>query len=73
MDDTTNDATIEMPTAAGDGVPPEHTGQEPTPSTTIIDDVFADAVATFKPRFEVNYEAYLDRLWDANPELHGIL
>lgn len=50
------------------------TAQEPKPiSTRIIDDVFTDAVAFIKPRFEINYEAYLDRLWEANPEITGIL
>jgi lysine 2,3-aminomutase len=42
-------------------------------STEIIDDVFTDAVSTFKPRFTVNLEAYLNRLWEANPEIHSIL
>ena len=32
--------------------------------TVIIDDVFTDVVEMVKPRFEVNYDAYLDRLWD---------
>ena len=68
MDDTTHDVPMDAPTES-----PEVSGHEPAPSTTIIDDVFADAVATFKPRFEVNYEAYLDRLWDANQEMRRIL
>lgn len=38
--------------------------------TKIIDDVFTDAVDIVKPRFQVDYEAYLDRLWQANPEIH---
>jgi len=38
--------------------------------TKIIDDVFADAIEMVKPRFEVDYEAYLERLWQANPEIH---
>lgn len=42
-------------------------------STTIIDDVFTDAVAIVKPRFEVDYDAYLERLWDANPSIHKLL
>lgn len=42
-------------------------------STEIIDDVFTDAVSTFKPRFTVNLEAYLNRLWETNPEIHSIL
>jgi len=41
--------------------------------TKIIDDVFTDAVDMVKPRFEVNYEAYLDRLWKANPEIYACL
>lgn len=41
--------------------------------TKIIDDVFTDEVALIKPRFEVDYEAYLHRLRDANPEIHRLL
>ena len=36
----------------------------------IIDDVFTDAVEMVKPRFEVDYDAYLERLWQANPEIY---
>lgn len=42
-------------------------------STKIIDDVFTDEISIFKPKFEVNYGAYVERLWDANPELYKIL
>jgi lysine 2,3-aminomutase len=42
-------------------------------STKIIDDVLSDAVTRVKPRFEVDYDAYLVRLWTANPEIHEIL
>ena len=42
-------------------------------STKIIDDVFTDAIAEIKPKFEVNYQAYLDRLWEANPDIYKIL
>ena len=42
-------------------------------STKIIDDVFTDEISIFKPKFEVNYDAYVERLWDANPELYKIL
>ncbi len=38
--------------------------------TKIIDDVFTDEIEMIKPRFEVDYKAYLDRLWEANPEIH---
>jgi lysine 2,3-aminomutase len=41
--------------------------------TRIIDDVFTDAVEMVKPRFEADYRAYLDRLWEANPELQKCL
>ncbi|MFC1492747.1 KamA family radical SAM protein [candidate division KSB1 bacterium] len=41
--------------------------------TKIIDDVFTDAVEMIKPKFEVDYKAYLDRLWEVNPELYKIL
>lgn len=44
-----------------------------TVSVKIIDDVFTDAVDTVKPRFEVNLDAYLQRLWEANPEIHSLL
>ena len=37
--------------------------------TKIIDDVFTDAIEMVKPRFEIDYEAHLDRLWEANPEI----
>lgn len=50
----------------------------PTPkhkwiSTKLLDDVFTDEVSLFKPHFEVDYEAYLQRLWDSNPEIYKIL
>lgn len=42
-------------------------------STTIIDDVFTDSVAIVKTVFKIDYDAYLGRLWQANPEIHSIL
>ncbi|UCH13430.1 MAG: KamA family radical SAM protein [Bacteroidales bacterium] len=42
-------------------------------STRLLDDVFTDEVSLFKPHFKVDYEAYLQRLWDSNPEIHKIL
>jgi len=42
-------------------------------STKIIDDIFTDETSLFKPRFEVDYDVYLHRLWDANPEIHNLL
>ena len=42
-------------------------------STKLLDDVFTDEVSLFKPHFEVDYEAYLQRLWDSNPAVHNIL
>ncbi len=41
--------------------------------TKIIDDVFADEVALLKPRFEINYKEYLERLWNSNPDIHNTL
>lgn len=42
-------------------------------STKIIDDVFTDEISLFKPKFEVDYKAYLQRLWEANPEIYSLL
>jgi hypothetical protein len=42
-------------------------------STRLLDDVFTDEVSLFKPYFKVDYEAYLKRLWDSNPEIYKIL
>jgi lysine 2,3-aminomutase len=41
--------------------------------TKIIDDVFTDSVEMINPKFEVDTEVYLDRLWKANPEIHQLL
>ncbi|MFC2139652.1 KamA family radical SAM protein, partial [Bacteroidota bacterium] len=41
--------------------------------TKIIDDVFTDEIALLKPRFEVDYDAYLERLWEASPEIYKLL
>ena len=41
--------------------------------TKIIDDVFTDAVDMVKPKFEVDYDAYLNRLWEANHEIFKLL
>jgi lysine 2,3-aminomutase len=42
-------------------------------STRLLDDVFTDEVSLFKPHFEVDYEAYIQRLWDSNPEIYELL
>jgi len=42
-------------------------------STRLLDDVFTDEVGLFKPHFEVNYDAYIQRLWDSNPEIHKLM
>ncbi|MGC9363217.1 MAG: KamA family radical SAM protein [Fidelibacterota bacterium] len=42
-------------------------------STILLDDVFTDEVNLFKPHFEVNYEAYVQRLWDSNPDIYQLL
>lgn len=41
--------------------------------TIIIDDVFTDAIDAVKPRFAVDYDAYIKRLWEANPDIFQIL
>jgi lysine 2,3-aminomutase len=41
--------------------------------TRTIDDVFTDGVDIVKPRFEADYRVYLERLWEANPDLHQCL
>ncbi len=47
--------------------------QPPLKSTRIVDDVFTDEISLLQPRFESNYGAYLQRLWEANPEIYAIL
>ena len=42
-------------------------------TTRILDDVFTDEASLFKPHFDVNYDAYLQRLWDSNKEIYEIL
>lgn len=55
--------------------PPPPPGKAPKTrvQTRIIDDVFTDAVDSIKPRFQVNIDAYLERLWEANPSITQIL
>ena len=54
----------------GRGKRGEPAAARPRIQSKIIDDVFTDAVEMIKPRFEVDLEAYLDRLWEANPEIY---
>ncbi|MBN1159283.1 MAG: KamA family radical SAM protein [Bacteroidales bacterium] len=42
-------------------------------TTKILDDVFTDEVSLFKPHFDVDYAAYIQRLWDSNPDIYAIL
>lgn len=42
-------------------------------TTKTLDDVFTDEVSLFKPHFDVDYEAYLKRLWESNPDISKIL
>jgi lysine 2,3-aminomutase len=42
-------------------------------SIKLLDDVFTDEVSLFKPHFEVNYEAYIQRLWESNPDIYELL
>lgn len=42
-------------------------------TTKTLDDVFTDEVSLFKPHFDVDYEAYLQRLWESNTDIYKIL
>ncbi|MGD8781426.1 MAG: KamA family radical SAM protein [Ignavibacteria bacterium] len=42
-------------------------------TTKILDDVFTDEVSLFKPHFDIDYDAYLQRLWESNNEIYEIL
>ena len=37
--------------------------------TKIIYDVFTDAAELVNPKYDLNYSAYLERLWVANPSI----
>ncbi len=52
--------------------PPGKKSSRKISPTKIIDDVFTDAIEMIKPRFEVDQEAYLERLWEANPDIYNI-
>ena len=52
---------------------PKVTGKKQVIRTKTIDDVFTDAIEMVKPRFEVNYDAYLSRLWEANSDIYKLL
>ena len=52
---------------------PAQTPKHKWVSTKLLDDVFTDEVSLFKSHFEVDYEAYLQRLWDSNPDIYKIL
>ena len=41
--------------------------------TRLLDDVFTDEVSLFKPHFEINYDAYIERLWESNPKIYELL
>jgi len=53
--------------------PPKIVRSKQVIRTKTIDDVFTDAIEMVKPRFEVNYDEYLKRLWEANPEIYKLL
>lgn len=42
-------------------------------SVRLLDDVFTDDVSLFKPHFEVDYDAYIQRLWESNDKIHHLL
>ncbi len=57
-------------TAAPSGVNIKH---RRVVQTRTIDDIFTDGVDMVKPKFEVDYRVYVERLWEANPDLHSCL
>lgn len=42
-------------------------------NTRLLDDVFTDDIGSIKTHFDVDYEAYLQRLWDSNTEIYELL
>jgi len=59
------------------GGPPGATSRAPrtvsVPTRIVTDDVIADALEEERPRRLVGIEQAVERLWEANPELHRIL
>jgi lysine 2,3-aminomutase len=54
--------------------PPVEPSEPRFVSTKIVsDDVFTDVLEFEKPRFVVDYDQYLNMLWEANPDLYQIL
>ncbi|MBN1543095.1 hypothetical protein JW992_13215, partial [candidate division KSB1 bacterium] len=41
--------------------------------TRLLDDIFTDELSLFKPQFTVDYQGYLQRLWDSNPDIYALL
>ncbi len=60
-------------TNQSDAVVPKQAAAFKWVTTRILDDVFTDEVSLFKPHFDVDYDAYLQRLWDSNPAIFQIL
>lgn len=48
-------------------------GHKRPPTTRIVEDVFTDDLELLRPRFGAEYTVFLQRLWDANPEIHSLL
>ena len=42
-------------------------------ATKILNDVLTDEGSLFKPGFNMDYDAYLQRLWDSNHDIYVIL
>ncbi len=57
----------------GQALKSDHKAARKWLSTKVVEDVFTDEIALFKPRFQVDYEVYLKRLWESNPEIHSLL
>ena len=46
---------------------------KPVSTTIVADEVLTDVLEKEKPRFVVDYDYYVQLLWEANPKLHQLL
>lgn len=70
---TTNKIKKEVKKEKYSPIHPNGSADDTLLSTKIIEDVFTDEITLLKPRFAVDYEVYLQRLWEANPDIYQIL
>ena len=74
-----SDAELRKPRAPinGNSKEPPARAQEPKPELSapelVREDVLSDVLDSVQPRFVVNLETYLPRLWEANPAIYQVL